>query len=241
MHKFFEFLNHECSLAVLEAVRKKIRHWIFWETNVLFNFKAFYHLMYFFKYKKNFCFWSIEIQLFVNTSFWKILLQRFFQYTKIFTWSKRATMYHTYRSWFLLTSSERSAEGVREAFVSPGFWNLTFSYETFSKKGCFLVSSGWNEISPLFGSLGKIHYRPPLEKILPTSMTAAHVRLCTTQSYTSYSCFPRALRHEFESFSLNAKSHKFITQKVFVAFQASFRRDRCTARFTKATRCVVWQ
>ena len=58
--------------------------------------------------------------------------------------------------------------GGRGAFDPLGFWNLTSSYNIFSKQIVFLVARGENEISPflvlpwknIFGYLSKNHYSP---------------------------------------------------------------------------------
>jgi len=76
------------------------------------------------------------------------------------------------RSWAL----EGSAGGANP----HGFWNLTFFYYNFSKKGCFLSFERKNEITLFLAPLGKtfsatsekIHYCSLLEKILPTHMLA---------------------------------------------------------------------
>jgi len=74
--------------------------------------------------------------------------------------------------WTTISSNARKHWGelkriCMQAWVSegeglrlPGFWNLTFSYWIFSKKGCFCFEwVEWNFTT--FGPPGKIHFCPP--------------------------------------------------------------------------------
>jgi len=69
----------------------------------------------------------------------------------------------------------------------PGFGNLTFSYWILVKKGCFLsfewVKWNFTNFAPFWKNLFGYPWKnplftPPLEKILPTFMSASHTHLC---------------------------------------------------------------
>jgi len=71
-------------------------------------------------------------------------------------------------------TKEKSEQGHGRRTEWQGSF-IPLDFETVSKKGCFTISRGKKQISPLLApsgkNFGKIPYWPHLEKILPTLMS----------------------------------------------------------------------
>jgi len=99
-----------------------------------------------------------------------------------------------------------AGRGAGGDLASSGFWNFTFPYEIFSKKGCFLIFEWvkWNftTFAPLFMATPvKIHYCL-LEQILPTPML--------TRKHYIFNRFPAFSGLTTSFYSLVSSSNAFI-------------------------------
>jgi len=92
-------------------------------------------------------------------------------------------MYYGLRVCCQINSLQWASEGWKGDFPPR---NLKFSYQLFSKKRSFLsfdwVKSNFATIGPLqkyfLATPGKIHFGPPMEKILSTSMFITNLYRC---------------------------------------------------------------